>query len=379
MCVSASEFEGFTPATVLTGDLAPNRQLLVYANGINPTVDLSSSRGASGNPFEPQRILPPEVGNAMLLHVPADIDTIDLLPATSAQLREFGDLLNRKPLPQIRTDYYSGMRGGLLGGSSTGAFSQGAYDIGFATPSKESIDSAFEAIRALNADYIPPNVSGEMIEYYKELAGRYGALTLVVAGFNPSRGMDAHPIALSYQSSIEEIFAPGLERHDGKPPVDGEYGLRDFRVFLAGNISYTEEEGFGLDAPSPLGFHEKTNGLNADYVIPRDALEVVRAIPVESAEQVIIGGLMLFNASNPERRAQWSGDFRRQVPVDNKDTVNTGFDDEGWSIFSGHHNRVVSYPAYGGDYLPRHDDKVDFQLGPTMVSKEFVTLLNRSY
>lgn len=92
-----------------------------------------------------------------------------------------------------------------------------------------------------------------------------------------------HPITVSYKPRDPSVLTiPGLEGHDGTPPVIGAPVYRDFRVAFAAAGKSLHPVSYGdrlLEIPlwwapsSVVGFHDnRRNGPNGDYVLPLSAL-----------------------------------------------------------------------------------------------------------
>ncbi len=305
MCVSVDAFEGFTPSTVFTAELEGGRRLLTYENGIRPQEPDPFARFSSRDISSSEKKTLVSPSNAMVLHIPSD--DIEILLASHVQLSALSDTLGGVALPQLSTVYNSGMRGGMSGGRIPPVVSQGAYDIAVAPPDSDSVKRAFESILSVNPDFVPPEMSPELIDFYKGLYPGMGGVGLVLAGFNPNRGMESHPIAMSYSQKGEGVFMPGLEEHSGEVPTVGEPGVRDFRVMASPHARFSESEGFGIDPDTVVGFHEKrANGRNDDYLIDEDDLGEIFA----GADDKIDAGIQMYGRSSAladdDPRSDWA-------------------------------------------------------------------------
>ena len=256
MCVAMNKAD-FKGAIAFGGEVGPTRHLLGYQN---------SAISYSGP-------------NCMLLHVPmkGELRAANLIPTTHAPnfLRDMAKGLESLDPP---------MRGGSRGvtRSAPVVVKYGAYEVVLAS----SASDIYDALELVSPDK-RPKINKTLLSWFDHNRPGYG---FVLPCFNNAVEMANHPILVEYTPmDPERLFVPGLESHDGTPPVLGSRNHpRDFKVVFGSMLGAEVKEGrFGLDdeylfthsvgytdnlgnlrelLPKQIvGFRDENIGTNSDY------------------------------------------------------------------------------------------------------------------
>lgn len=250
MCVSMAPAE-FNGAITFGGEVTPELHLLGYQN---------SSQSFVGP-------------NCMLLHVPTRrLTARDLVPTWDAPsfMKDMGETIHTLA-PQSR--------GLSMGGQFRSApivVQYGSYEIVLAS-SAGDIPSALAQVSAAKR----PVINTELLNWYDR---NFDGYSFILACFNNADEKANHPILVKYQpTDPTHLFVPGLESHDGRPPIiGGREHPRDFKVIFGSRLAtpnaslnsvrYTDELG-ALATLLPqrvVGFRDEGQGANADYSVKVD-------------------------------------------------------------------------------------------------------------
>lgn len=175
--------------------------------------------------------------------------------------------------------YVPQMRGG---GDMFGSYrSATVIDYGdYTVVSAEDNADILGALASVREDRRPQLTSNmeEMLDFYQHECPND---SFVLGCFNGAV-KPKHPIVVSYKPRNSEVLTiPGLDGHDGRPPVVGAPVYRGFRVAfgvegvgVAHTLYYNDAVNSAWAPASVVGFFDnRTDGPNGDYVVPISAVK----------------------------------------------------------------------------------------------------------
>lgn len=212
------------------------------------------------------------VPNCMLLHFPC-FGVPELVDGPQWTTTLMNDIT--RDLPEV--EHHPKTRGMMSFGAAE-VHKYGDYDIVLAGDPSD-ITSVIEGVAEDRRPAITKSFE-QMIDWYGEHFTDYG---FVLGCFN-GRVNPRHPIVVSYvPHSDDDVFAPGLDGHDGRLPVIGAPVFRDFKVAfgktgvdLPIKVQHNRDAEGAWWAPDSInGFHDnRFNGPNTDFVVAIDDLSV---------------------------------------------------------------------------------------------------------
>lgn len=211
--------------------------------------------------------------NCMLLHFPGDHLVLTKGPETTRHLMEdmTRGLPELYPTPRMRGGVYRGAVG------STYVETYGDYDVVVAEDASDIIE-ALEGVDPQRRPARTPELQAMVAWYGATFTGYAFVLACFNGNVNPR-----HPIVVEYFPHNDDVlFIPGLEGHDGNPPIIGQSTMRGFRCAFGAEdtkqqitVKYRDGDiGSQYWAPSNVtGFYDnRLEGSNCDYVIPLESV-----------------------------------------------------------------------------------------------------------
>jgi len=247
--MAPAEFNG---AIAFGGEVTSDLHLLGYQN---------SSRSFVG-------------ANCMLLHVPTRVLTEQSLVPTWGTPNFMKDM--GKTVGSLTSLSRGGGTMGMQFRSTPIVVQYGNYEIVLAS-SASDIPDALERVSAAKR----PMINRDLLSWYDR---NFDGYSFILACFNNADEKPNHPILVRYQpTDSTHLFVPGLESHDGRPPIIGSREHpRDFKVVFGSRLAtpnaslnsvrYTDELGAlaTLLPQQVVGFRDEGEGANADYKVSVD-------------------------------------------------------------------------------------------------------------